>query len=72
MIFSHNTYRNQGIRSNSSQREIKKKISKLNAYAILGRKMEIDYDLSVLNLSEIESTTEILQQSENKTLELIE
>lgn len=66
MIFSHNPFRILGIQSTSGQREIKKNISKLNAYSKLGRKMEMDYDLSALNLSEIERTTEILQKSENK------
>ena len=65
-LLSKNPFRILGIQSTSGQREIKKNLSKLNAYAKLGRKMDMDYDLNVFNLSELERTTDILQKAENK------
>ena len=66
MLFSQNSFRILGVLSTSGQREIKKNISKFNAYAKLGRKIDLDYDLNFLNLLDLERTTNILQKSENK------
>ena len=62
---SNNSYRVLGVPSNSSLKDIQKNISKLKAFAKIGREMQLDYDLSCLNLAKINRTDDILLKSEN-------
>lgn len=63
---SNNSYRVLGVPSNSSLKDIQKNISKLKAFAKIGREMQLDYDLSCLNLSKINRTDNLLLKSENQ------
>ncbi len=66
---SNNTYRVLGVASNTSLKGIQKNISKLKAFAKIGKEMKLDYDLSFLNLAKINRTNDILLISENKLLQ---
>ena len=67
MIFiSNNTYRVLGVCSNASLKDIQKNISKLKAFAKIGKEMELDYNLPFLNLAKIERTDDLLLKSENQ------
>jgi hypothetical protein len=63
---SNNSYRVLGVPSNSSLKDIQKNISKLKAFAKIGKEMQLDYDLSCLNFSKINRTDDLLLKSENQ------
>ena len=65
---SQNPYRIIGVLSNSGIKEIHKNLSKLKAYAQLGKKVEFDYDLNFLNLVEVERSNEIITKVESRIL----
>ena len=65
-FISNNTYRVLGVCSNASLKDIQKNISKLKAFAKIGREMELDYNLPFLNLAKIERTDDLLLKSENQ------
>jgi hypothetical protein len=65
-FISNNTYRVLGVCSNASLKDIQKNISKLKAFAKIGREMELDYNLHFLNLAKIERTDNLLLKSENQ------
>ena len=65
-FISNNTYRVLGVCSNASLKDIQKNISKLKAFAKIGREMELDYNLHFLNLAKIERTDDLLLKSENQ------
>lgn len=64
-LFSNNTFRVLGVCSNASLKDIQKNISKLKAFAKIGKEMELDYDLLFLNLCKIKRTDDLLLKSEN-------
>ena len=66
MIFSANPYRVLGVSSDSGIKDIQKNISKLKAFAKIGKEMELDYNLSFLNLSKLDRTDDLLLKSENQ------
>jgi len=65
---SSNPYRIIGVLSNSGVKEIHKNLSKLKAFAQLGKKIEFDYDLNFLNLAEAERYSEIISKVESRVL----
>lgn len=65
-FISNNTYRVLGVCSNASLKDIQKNISKLKAFAKIGKEMELDYNLPFLNLAKIERTDDLLLKSENQ------
>ena len=66
MYLSSNSYRVLGVLSNSSLKDIQKNISKLKAFAKIGKQMDLDYDLSCLNLSKLDRTDALLLKSESQ------
>ena len=66
MIFSTNPYRVLGVSSDSGIKDIQKNISKLKAFAKIGKEMELDYNLSFLNLAKLDRTDDLLLKSENQ------
>ena len=66
MFFSTNAYRVLGVTSESGARDIQKNISKLKAFAKIGKEVELDYNLSFLNLSKLDRTEDLLLKSENQ------
>ena len=66
MLFSTNPYRVLGVSSDSGIKDIQKNISKLKAFAKIGKEMELDYNLPFLNLAKIERTDDLLLKSENQ------
>lgn len=66
MIFSTNPYRVLGVSSDSGIKDVKKNISKLKAFAKIGKEMELDYNLSFLNLAKLDRTDDLLLKSENQ------
>lgn len=66
MYFSNNPYRILGILSNAGQKEIQKNISKLKAFSKIGKDMELDYNLSFLNLSKNDMSETLLLKSNNQ------
>ena len=60
MIFSTNPYRVLGVSSDSGIKDVKKNISKLKAFAKIGKEMDLDYDLSFLNLAKLDKTNDLL------------
>ena len=67
-FISLNPYRIIGVLSNSGVKEIHKNLSKLRAFAQLGKKIEFDYDLNFLNLAEAERNSEIISKVESRIL----
>ena len=65
---SLNPYRIVGVHSNSGVKEIHKNLSKLKAYAQLGKKVDFDYDFNFLNLVEAERNNEIIAKVESRIL----
>ena len=65
-FISNNTYRVLGVCSNASLKDIHKNISKLKAFAKIGKEMELDYNLSFLNLAKLDRTDDLLLKSENQ------
>ena len=66
MFFSTNAYRVLGVTSDLGVRDIQKNISKLKAFAKIGKEVELDYNLSFLNLSKLDRTEDLLLKSENQ------
>ena len=66
MIFSTNPYRVLGVSSDAGIKDVKKNISKLKAFAKIGKEMELDYNLSFLNLAKLDRTDDLLLKSENQ------
>ena len=66
MSFSNNPYRILGVLSNAGQKEIQKNISKLKAFSKIGKDMELDYNLSFLNLSKNDMSETLLLKSNNQ------
>ena len=66
MYFSNNPYRILGVLSNAGQKEIQKNISKLKAFSKIGKDMELDYNLSFLNLSKNDMSETLLLKSNNQ------
>jgi hypothetical protein len=66
MYFSNNPYRVLGILSNTGLKDIQKNLSKLKAFSKIGKEMELDYNLSFLNLAKIDRTDDLLLKSENQ------
>ena len=66
MYISNNSYRVLGIVSNASLKDVQKNISKLKAFAKIGKQMDLDYDLSCLNLTELNRTDALLLKSESQ------
>ena len=66
MYISNNSYRILGVVSNASLKDVQKNISKLKAFAKIGKKMDLDYDLSCLNLAELNRTDALLLKSESQ------
>ena len=64
-MFSNNPYRVLGVLSSSGIKELKKNLSKLNAFAKIGKEMKLDYDFSFFNLAELKRTDDFLLKSEN-------
>ena len=65
---SLNPFRIIGVLSNSGVKEIHKNLSKLKAYAQLGKKVEFDYDFNFLNLAETERHNDIIAKVESRIL----
>ena len=66
MYISQNPYRTIGVVSNSGAKEVQKNLSKLKAYAKIGRNPAFAYDLSFLNLAEIDRSENVINKVENK------
>ena len=66
MYFSNNPYRILGVPSNAGLKEIQKNISKLKAFSKIGKEMELDYNLSFLNLSKLDRSDTLLSKSNNQ------
>lgn len=64
-MFSNNPYRVLGVLSSAGIKEVKKNLSKLKAFAKIGKEMKLDYDFSFFNLAELRRTDDILLKSEN-------
>ena len=65
-FISNNTFRVLGVSSSASLKDIQKNISKLKAFAKIGRVLALDYDLSFLNLAKLDRTDNLLLKSENQ------
>ena len=65
MVFSNNPYRILGVLSNSGVKEVKKNLSKLKAFAKIGKEMKLDYNFSCFNFKPIERSDDLLMKSEN-------
>ena len=68
MYLSNNPYRIIGVNSNSGLKNIQKNLSKLKAFSKLGKHLSFDYDLSFLNLTPIERSTEVIKKVESRIL----
>lgn len=66
MYLSNNSYRVLGVVSNASLKDIHKNISKLKAFAKIGKQMDLDYNLSCLNLCDLNRTDALLMKSESQ------
>lgn len=66
MFLSNNPYRVLGILSNTGLKDIQKNLSKLKAFSKIGKEMELDYNLSFLNLAKLDRTDDLLLKSENQ------
>ena len=66
MYFSKNPYRVLGVLSNAGLKEIQKNISKLKAFSKIGKDMDLDYNLTFLNLSILERSDTLLSKSNNQ------
>lgn len=66
MYISKNSYRVLGVPSNASLKDIQRNISKLKAFAKIGKEMQLDYDFSCLNFSKINRTDDLLLKSESQ------
>lgn len=65
MILSSNPLRVIGVSSDSGIKDIKKNISKLKAFAQIGKEMSLDYDLAFLSITKLNRTDDLLLKSEN-------
>ena len=66
MYISNNSYRVLGVVSNASLKDVQKNISKLKAFAKIGKQMDLDYDFSCLNLSKLNRIDDLLLKSESQ------
>jgi hypothetical protein len=67
-LLSFNPYRILGVTSNTGQKEIQKNLSKMKAYAKLGRTIAFDFDFPNLNLKHVDRSEEIVLKIESKIL----
>lgn len=67
-MFNHNPYRFLGVISNSGIKNIQKNLSKIKAYSKIGKPISLPYDLSFLNLKEIDRSESLIKEAENKIL----
>jgi hypothetical protein len=65
-FISNNAYRVLGVCSNASLKDIQKNISQLKAFAKIGKEMDLGYNLSFLNLANIDRKDDLLLRSENQ------
>ena len=65
MYFSDNPYRVLGVLANSSIKDVKKNLSKLKAFAKIGKDMQLEYNFSCFNLRDLNRTDDLLLKSEN-------
>lgn len=67
-MFNHNPYRFLGVISNSGIKNIQKNLSKIKAYSKIGKPFSLPYELSFLNLKEIDRSESHIKEAENKIL----
>jgi len=67
-ILSCNPYRTLGVTSNSGQKLIQRNLSKLKAFSKLGKSLDLDYDLSFLNLKPVDRSTNVISKVDTKIL----
>jgi len=65
---SQNPYRTLGVVANAGIKPIQKNLSKLKAFSKIGKSYSLEYDLSFLNLSDIDRSEKVLTRIENKIL----
>ena len=68
MYFSQNPYRVIGVPSNSRIKLIQKNLSKLKAFSKLGKKIELDFDLTFLNLEKVDRSSDVISKVESRIL----
>ena len=68
MFLSQNPYRIIGVPSNSRIKLIQKNLSKLKAFSKLGKKIELDFDLTFLNLEKVERSSDVISKVESRIL----
>ena len=67
-MFNKNPYRFLGVISNSGIKNIQKNLSKIKAYSKIGKHLSLPYELSFLNLKEIDRSESHIKEAENKIL----
>lgn len=67
-MFSINPYRFLGVTSNSGIKNIQKNLSKIKAYSKIGKHLSLPYELSFLNLKEIDRSEPFIKETENRIL----
>ena len=67
-MFNLNPYRFLGVISNSGIKNIQKNLSKIKAYSKIGKHLSLPYELSFLNLKEIDRSESHIKEAENKIL----
>ena len=68
MSLSNNPFRIIGITSNSGLKIIQKHLSKLKAFSKLGKKVVFDFDLTFLNLMDLDRSLDVISKVESRIL----
>ncbi|MDC1505624.1 hypothetical protein N8475_10595 [Winogradskyella sp.] len=67
-LLSFNPYRVLGVLSNSTPRLVQKNLSKIKAFSNIGKSIDLELDLSFLNLATIDRTLESTTKAESHIL----
>ena len=65
-MFNKNPYRFLGVISNSGIKNIQKNLSKIKAYSKIGKHLSLPYELSFLNLKEIDRSESHIKKQKIK------